>query len=312
MLQALDELPKDWSWKKHGLHAMRHVETQGGCGSCWAFSASTLLRAHTELYRGGDRKFSQQQILSCTRNPQHCGGNGGCSGATVELALDYVHRRGCSTGDSMPYRGNDRNCPESMSDSGGSARRPAAFLSLGGARGSETGGESFGMTGYTRLPENELAPVLLALYQRGPVGVSVAAGTSWNFYGKGILYACSKDAVINHAVVLVGYGEDNGKLYWQLQNSWGRKWGEDGFLRLRRHSHVEESKYCGNDRSPQQGSGCKGGPKIVTVCGTCGILNDAVVPNFRQGEAGWWSLMDQSGANATSRMVVADGSVSAF
>jgi len=314
-LLALDGLPKDWSWKKHGLQAMRHVETQGSCGSCWAFSASTLLRAHTELYRGGDRKFSQQQILSCTRNPQKCGGGGGCSGATVELALDYVHRRGCTTPESVPYTGSDRHgCPASMSDGGGpSSGRRAAFLAQGGgARGSETGGESFGMTGYTRLPENELAPVLLALYQRGPVGVSVAAETSWNFYGRGILYACSKDAVINHAVVLVGYGEDRGKLYWTLQNSWGRRWGEDGFLRLRRHSHAEESQYCGEDRKPEQGSGCKGGPKAVTVCGSCGILNDAVVPNFRLGEGGWWSLMSRTGANATSRMVVADGSVSVF
>jgi len=227
--------------------------------------------------------------------------------------MDYVHRSGCSTGDSMPYIGSDKHgCPESMRDGGGGGGRPTAFLSLGGARGSETGGESFGMTGYTRLPENELAPVLLALYQRGPVGVSVAAGTSWSFYGKGILYACGKDAIINHAVVLVGYGEDKGKLYWQLQNSWGRRWGEDGFLRLRRHSHAEESKYCGTDRRPEQGSGCKGGPKTVTVCGSCGILSDAVVPNFRQGEGGLWSLMDRSSANATSRMVVADGSVSDF
>ncbi|RYH28372.1 hypothetical protein EON65_12430 [archaeon] len=44
---------------------------------------------------------------------------------------------------------------------------------------------------------------------------------------------------IDHAVVLVGYGEDQGNKYWLVRNSWSPGWGEKGYIRVRRTDDEE-------------------------------------------------------------------------
>jgi cathepsin L len=282
---SIEHLPEDFSWQSH-LQAMQDVRDQGSCGSCWAFASATVLRAHSELYQV-DRNFSQQQLVDCTPNPRHCGGDGGCKGATSELAMDYVAKNGLATSEEVPYDGTDSACP--------------AASSTGAGGGTQTfGGMQLGMIGYRRLPENRLDALLLALFHQGPVSVSVSVTQAWTIYSHGVMDACDRDAEINHAVVLVGYGKERNVGYWHIQNSWGGSWGEAGFIRVLRHEHEEEAGYCGTDRSPGSGSGCKGGPSTVQVCGSCGILYDTVVPTFTQRESGWWARHGRGEAAATS------------
>merc|ERR1719201_2020834 len=116
--------------------------------------------------------------------------------------------------------------------------------------------------GWSKLPENEMEPLMRAVVD-GPVGISVAAA-DWKYYSHGIYDSCKPDAVIDHAVTLIGYGEETGAKYWTIQNSWGPWFGEDGLVRLLRHDAKadddEEERHCGVDRQPEVGSGCKGGP----------------------------------------------------
>ncbi len=36
-----------------------------------------------------------------------------------------------------------------------------------------------------------------------------------------------------HPILLIGYGDDKNGGYWILKNSFGTKWGENGYMRLR-------------------------------------------------------------------------------
>jgi cathepsin L len=289
----VQHLPKDFTWKGQ-LNAMEDVLDQGACGSCWAVASAVVLRAHAELYQK-DRTFSAEQIVACTPNPKQCGGSGGCGGATAELAMDYVAKVGLVTEDDLEYTGSPSQCPSDMQmkatglEEASLASLPKKVSALPDVTVREGGGSKFGMTGWRKLPENKVEPLMLALYEQGPVAVSVAAGDEWSMYLSGIMDACPKEAVINHAVVLTGYGEEGENKYWQIQNSWGTYWGEGGFVRMLRHDMDEEGDYCGWDQSPEQGTACQGGPKQVWVCGSCGILYDSVVPKFSLGDEGWWS-----------------------
>jgi len=272
-LQQNDEddtetLPAEKMWSD--LSSSRHIRNQGSCGSCWAIAVATVLEAHAEIY-GHPRTFSAQQIVECTPNPRNCGGNGGCGGATAELAMDWIQKNGVAEEADVPYTGQDGTCGAT-----GNSNPDLAMAQMLDAPAS--GAASFGMTGWETLPKNTYEPLLRALAERGPVAVSVAAD-AWFNYESGIFNGCGKDAVVDHAVTAIGYGEEAGTKYWTIQNSWGSGWGEAGHIRLERHP---DGEYCGMDNDPQKGLACQGENDPVPVCGMCGVLFDSVVPHFQK------------------------------
>jgi len=280
-------LPDSVSWAH--LNSSRRIFNQGFCGSCWAIASSTVLAAHTEIFTPQHgRTFSPQDFIACVQNPDRCGGSGGCDGATVELALDFAMRQGCSTESESPYQGytffGKCNLDGGLNLVSGS--RNTEDLIAPGIHVAEAGmqGKKFGLRAWERLPENDYEALIRAVAERGPVAVSVAAST-WQSYESGIFNNCGKDAVIDHAVTLVGYGHDRNRKkrikFWRIQNSWGEWWGEGGHIRLLR-TDKDGSHQCGTDRQPELGTGCKGGPAAVSVCGMCGILYDNVVPHFER------------------------------
>jgi len=205
--------------------------------------------------------LSYEQLVDCTPNPQHCGGDGGCKGATGELAMEWSQRFGVVPANM--YRGYQHN---------GDGRCRTAGNHRRGLRAS----------GFTRLRENDIDQLLATISNVGPAVVSVDA-SGWSSYLSGVFDGCAQDAVVNHAVLMVGYGSDPelGKKYWLIRNSWGPTWGEGGFIRLQRHdAGIDnwESGYCGWDRKPKEGVGCDGGPSKIPVCGMCGVLSDSSYP----------------------------------
>merc|ERR1712038_2161835 len=67
-----------------------------------------------------------------------------------------------------------------------------------------------------------------------PVSIAIEADKSaFQLYRGGIL-SRTCGSKLDHGVLLVGYGTDNGQDYWKVKNSWGASFGEYGYIRLKR------------------------------------------------------------------------------
>jgi cathepsin L len=254
---AAPPLPTAVDWRAKGI--VTAVKDQGGCGSCWSFATAETIESHWAIKQGVLWDLSEQQILDCTSNPQHCGGTGGCGGGTAEVAMDTIIKLGGLSSEwTYPYVSHGgSNSPKCLVV--GNMTNPAATIS-----------------GYISLPSNEYLPLLTAVATVGPISISVDA-SSWQFYSTGVFNGCNQtNPDIDHAVQLVGYGSEAGGDYWLVRNSWTPTWGEGGYIKVFRTATVQ----CGIDSSPSDGSGCDNGPPTVTVCGTCGILYDNVYPTI--------------------------------
>jgi len=243
------------------------LRNQGDCGSCWAISAAEAVEAQLQR-AGGDSsvRVSAQALVDCVPNPQHCGGKGGCDGATGELAYSFMRDHGIPLESDLPYTAKTGQCPQQLDT--GLWQYTSSRVRVGG---------------WDQLPSNKVQPLMQALVEKGPVVIAVDAN-NWFNYDSGIFDGCGKDAILGHAVLAKGYAAEAGNKYWLIQNSWGSDWGESGHIRLIRHD--DEDSWCGTDRKPEEGVGCEGGPSEVTVCGTCGLLYDPIVPSDVRIESG--------------------------
>jgi len=242
------------------------IRNQGDCGSCWAISTVEAVEEQLAL-SGIDVQLSAQALVDCVQNPQHCGGTGGCDGATAELGMQFIRDYGIPLEEDFPYSAKTESCPNSLTGPWPTAKR---------AR----------VSGWNQLPSNKADPLLHALMLNGPVTIAVDGG-NWMDYSTGVFDGCDRDATLSHGVLLKGFGETTkagGGKYWLIQNSWGEDWGEKGHIRLRRHEN--EDDWCGIDNKPKDGVGCDGGPSEVRVCGMCGLLYDPVQPEGAKLEGG--------------------------
>ena len=155
---AVEDLPDRVDWREKGV--VSDVKDQGGCGSCWAFSATEVVESAVAIATGTLKKLAPQQYVDCAPNPDDCGGTGGCEGSTQWLAFSYWWVL------DSPPKATTRTAAATAC-----ARRRAAAAHLS----------------HQRLPANDYAALMNAVATVGPVAISVDAG--WMMYEEGVYRA---------------------------------------------------------------------------------------------------------------------------
>ncbi|XP_009882200.1 PREDICTED: cathepsin S-like isoform X2 [Charadrius vociferus] len=202
-----------------GLHSyelgMNHLGDMGPCGSCWAFSAVGALEAQVMLKTGKLVSLSAQNLVDCSMMY----GNKGCSGGFMTSAFQYIiDNEGIDSDDSYPYTAQNGTCKYNASTRAATCSK------------------------YVELPHADEAALKDAVANIGPVSVAIDATQPTFFLYRSGVYddpRCTQE--VNHGVLVIGYGTLNDKDYWLVKNSWGVRFGDEGYIRMSRN----HANHCG-------------------------------------------------------------------
>jgi C1A family cysteine protease len=144
----------------------------------------------------------------------------GCNGGLMDNGFNYLEKNTLETESAYPYNAVRGTCEYST------------------AKG------QFGVSSFVDVTANSPSQLLIAA-ATGPVSIAIEADKrAFQSYKSGIMNDTACGTSLDHGVLLVGYGSENGQDYWIVKNSWGANWGEKGYIRLGR-DNVEGPGICG-------------------------------------------------------------------
>ena len=209
----------------HTRH-MVPVKSQGGCGSCWAFAATSALEGTiAKKLKRSPVRLSEQQAVDCMTNTDankaifgKTYGMGGCRGGWMSSHWKFMKEQGVMLESDYEYTGK-----------GNELCKHDEELTVG----------RVDTWGSVPMSTKKFNRVLKQRVRQQPVSIALDASSSgFRFYKSGVLKKSDCTNGLNHGVVIMGYqnkkkadaqGDAN---YWKVQNSWGAKWGDNGYIKL--------------------------------------------------------------------------------
>ncbi|CAH0545768.1 unnamed protein product [Brassicogethes aeneus] len=208
--ESNETIPSEIDWRTKGA-VLNWVKNQGACGSCWAFSVAGTLESHNQIKNGKLISLSEQNLLDCSTSY----GNGGCGGGHMSSAFNYVTDHGIMSLEDYPYDWVQKECRYNQSKVVVNSK------------------------GVVFINPNSEEDLLKAVGTVGPVSIGFHSTGNLQSYSSGIFTdsTCTK-TIMNHGLVVVGYGTEGETDYWIVRNSWSGDWGEKGYFRVVRGSNM--------------------------------------------------------------------------
>jgi len=221
----------DWTNQTRVPNAVTPVKNQRHCGSCYAFAmVGALEKTYAEIYNTSG-PLSPQQLLDCSNE-------NGCEGGSFVGTFNYIKMNGDRLNLEKDYPSTlDGTQQDKCQNSSGQLLSANSTFRLN----------------YRSLPTGNEQNMKETLYDQGPLYVYYNCGKregndtilreaslKFDQYASGIydVPGCPTQRNMNHALVVVGYGTENGIDYWKVKNSWGASWGDEGYIKIKRNANM--------------------------------------------------------------------------
>lgn len=199
------QLPEKFDWRKNNGNWVTPVKNQGGCGSCWAFSAVAQMESWWLI-----QNEKQDTVDSFDLSEQFIvteGSAGNCSGGDPGLALEVIKEIGVPPEWSFQYQDTDTiGLEEAHSNWNEHTYQIPSW-------------------GYVTRAEASVETIKNALLYH-PVSASYEVYQSFYAYDGGVYEPLDGDSLVGaHAILIVGW--DSADSSWICKNSWSRYWPGD-------------------------------------------------------------------------------------
>mmetsp|Transcript_13169 Transcript_13169/g.37610 ORF Transcript_13169/g.37610 Transcript_13169/m.37610 type:complete len:450 (-) Transcript_13169:130-1479(-) len=215
-------LPPAYDVRENWPNCVSAAYDSGNCSSGYAIAAAGSLSsrfciADEETYKS--LRLSPQQILSCDKKSR------GCKGGGADSVFGYIQTRGLYPEDCVPFaKGQKAQCKTTCEES--KKLRAIHHCVMSGEKA-------------VKREIINSGPVVAPLYIKDDFlvyesGVYTPTDTAKQQMGP-------KGEPMMQAVTLLGWGRSEGTKYWIVGNSWGEKWGENGFARVAMDTTIREN-----------------------------------------------------------------------
>lgn len=227
---ALDELlpkemPSAWDWRAQGI--VSAIRDQGGCGSCWAFGTIGVMESAVAKSGGGLADLSEQYLVSCNTEGWSCKGGWDSHEYNYNVPGKNQTEAGAVFESDMPYTATNGSCDTALD-------HPYKLDGWGFVGDLNEHNYSTTIPTYDQLKN--------AIYTYGPITAGVCVGYAFGTYKNGLFATDEKSACHygtegygfyspNHMIVIVGWNDADQSLI--LRNSWGRLWGDSGYMQIK-------------------------------------------------------------------------------